>query len=327
MARIYEREVDELVLRNLRRNPHFLSVFLRELGLTEVPLHLVPVYPQTKHKADSGSIDFEIHLESSLVLLVENKIDAGYSTTRSGLGQTTRYKRSCSTIKEGGIDARAVLLAPRVYRQSTKALGDFDAYVDYETLRPSLNGEDLALMEAAILQASKPYEPEPNIFSAEFFEGYQKFVLSQFSQLVLKDNPNASGVRPTGSHTIYFDVERTLVGYPQLPAVRMSVQCWDSTASSASVKIMIGDWGAYCSQLTVPLSLDEIGAYLRPAGKSLGIVIDTPRMDTQMSINDQLSEVVEGLEAALKLQYWWAENSDIISEWRTRILEIQSVPR
>ena len=98
----------------------------------------------------------------------------------------------------------------------------------------------------------------------------------------------------------------------------MSLQCWDNAARSASVKIMLPDRAALSEQLLVPQSLSDIGGYLRSAGRSLGIVIDSPRLNTQRPFAEQADDIVEALESALRLQGWWNENSDILRQWTAR---------
>ena len=57
-----------------------------------------------------------------------------------------------------------------------------------------------------------------------------------------------------------------------------------------------------------------IGAYLRPAGQSLGCVIDTPRLDTQRPLQAQLSDVDAGLAAADRLRSWWNGSGESVTE-------------
>ena len=45
--------------------------------------------------------------------------------------------------------------------------------------------------------------------------------------------------------------------------------------------------------------------YLCPAGQSLGCVIDTPQLDTQVSLAAQIDEAEMGLKAADQLARWW----------------------
>ncbi len=68
---------------------------------------------------------------------------------------------------------------------------------------------------------------------------------------------------------------------------------------------MLGGWGTRAGSIPTPSSLTAIGAYIRPAGRSLGLVIDTPQLDTQMPFDAQVVGIEEGLEAARKLAAWW----------------------
>ena len=58
---------------------------------------------------------------------------------------------------------------------------------------------------------------------------------------------------------------------------------------------------------------------LRAAGRSLGVVIDTPRLETQQPLSVQVAEVVEGLEAALRLQSWWNESEEQLRVWACQV--------
>lgn len=247
--------------------------------------------------------------------MIENKIDAGYSITRMGEDQPTRYRRTIETYRAQGANAYSVLMAPAVYLASTRATDAFDACASYDSFLEMMEGEDCALLMAAIEQAKTPYEPDPNPSTGAFFLDYRQFVRDRFPALTLKPDPNANGNRPTGSRTFYFDTRKTLARYSNLPNPSMSLQCWDNNAPSASVKIMLRGWARFALSLHTEESLSDIGAYLRPAGQSLGIVIDTPRLETQRDFADQVEEATEGLEAALRLQAWWKDSHRPLKMW------------
>ena len=306
MTRIYERQTDAVFADALTGNPEFARSFLNAVdGRPE--LQVTNVRVQTPHRGEGhrGTIDLEVTRADGSILLIENKIDAGYSVTRTGDPQPDRYKASVAALRHRGNRASSVLLAPEVYLLGTRHRAAFDHHVSYEILRNGLKGNDRSLVDAAILQAATPYDPVPNPSSAAFFADYQIFAQKFFPELVIKRNPNGNGVRPTGSRTVYFDVPRTLRTWPALPRPKMSLQCRDSAAPSASVKIMLGDMAAQARGVKIPASLEAIGGYARPAGRSLGLVIDTPQLDTQMPLKAQVAEVEEGLEAARRLAEWW----------------------
>lgn len=80
--------------------------------------------------------------------------------------------------------------------------------------------------------------------------------------------------------------------------------------------------GRFFQALAQDESLTDIGAYLRPAGQSLGVVIDTPRLDTQRCFATQVEDVAEGLEAALRLQGWWADSHSLLQSWSRSVTKL-----
>lgn len=311
MTRIYERQTDAIFAAALSGNQDFARSFLNAVDRRPEIL-ITSVRVQTPHRGEGhrGTIDLEVTRGDGSILLIENKIDAGYSVTRTGDPQPARYKASVAALRLRGKMAASVLLAPEVYLLGTRHRAAFDHHVSYETLRESLRGGDLSLVDAAIRQAATPYDPVPNLSSAAFFADYQAFAEKYFPELVIKRNPNGDGVRPTGSRTIYFDVPSTLRMWSGLPRPKMSLQCRDSAAPAASVKIMLGDWAIRAKGFPLPASLEAIGGYVRPAGRSLGLVIDTPQLETQMPFQAQVAEVEEGLEAARRLAGWWNQHGE-----------------
>jgi hypothetical protein len=315
-SRIYERDTDALFLRLLRERPDVAKA-VAELATGRRPTGAIEVKGQVRHAVGTGSIDIVVRFRGGPILLIENKIDAAYSITREGHGQPQRYQRSVAAFRGTGSEAFSVLLAPASYLSASRLADLFDARIPYEDMLGLVEANDHELIESAILQARTPYEPVANAHTGEFFTALRQLIVGYFPDLLMKHNPNDGGVRPDASRTIYFDVPRTLRLHPGVPRPRMSLQCWDSAARSASVKIMLPDRAAHAGWLSAPQSLADIGGYLRSAGRSLGIVVDTPRLDTQRPFDEQADDVVEGLEAALRLQRWWNENSDILLHWVT----------
>lgn len=313
--RIYERDTDALILRLLRERSAVVEVLAAGVSLRG-PLNRLPtVRGQVRHVGQTGHIDIEVDIQGGPVLLVENKIDAAYSTTRKGHGQPQRYRASVEARRRGGREAHAILLAPARYIAGSRLADLFDARVPYEAFLDLVEGADRVLLSAAIQQAETPYEPAANTRTGDFFAAMRRLIVERYPALVMKRDPNADGIRPGRSRTVYFDVAKTLQRHPDAPKPSMSLQCWDSAARSASVKIMLRDCAGMAADLAVPRDLADIGGYLRPAGRSLGIVIDTPRLDTQRPFDEQADAVVEALEGALRLQAWWDANGATLRTW------------
>jgi hypothetical protein len=306
MTRIYERQTDALFANALIENSIFATGFLAAIG-DFAENSVVDLSTQTRHygAGHSGSIDIEVTCADGLILIIENKIDAGYSVTSAGDPQPERYRASVEALRSRGHKAASVLLAPNIYLNGTRHAEAFDHLVSYESLRVALIGPELQLLDAAIAQAATPYDPIPNASSGSFHADLKAFATVHFPELVIKNNPNGNGVRPSGSNTIYFDVPRTLRSWSHLPRPRMSLQCRDSGAPSASVKIMLGGLAREANRIKLPETFLEIEGYVRPAGRSLGLVLNTPQLDPRIPFDLQVADVEEGLEATRNLAAWW----------------------
>ncbi len=115
-----------------------------------------------------------------------------------------------------------------------------------------------------------------------------------------------------------------LRSHPGLTLPKISVQAWDSNASTASAKLMIADWGIHAAKAPPPASLRDIRAYLRPAGRSLGLTIDTPRLETQSLFAGQEVAVRAGLEAIARLTLWWNVSGMDMLVWYRRTQECKA---
>ena len=301
VPRVREAQIDSIFARNLAK-PTFGATFL---ALAKLNGEAIQVACQRPHPVGSGSIDLWVRLADRSVLLVENKIDAAWSVTGSGEDQPARYRASVEHLRSQGIKAFSILIAPQRYLSGSRQAGAFDRSVSYEACVSLFVGEDRVMLALAIEQAASPYEPEPDVPTRDFFASFRSHAARHFPNLALKRDPNAEGVRPTGSHTIYFDVRRTLRPQAHLPVPRMSLQAWDSGASAASVKIMLGGLANRSQAIPVPNGLRALGGYIRPAGGSLGLVIDTPRLDTRAPFSSQIDAIEAGLDRAQMLKDWW----------------------
>jgi hypothetical protein len=130
MTRIYERQTDAVFAAAFKENPAFARSFLNAVD-RRPDLLIRSVRVQTPHRdaGHRGTIDLEITLGDGSILLVENKIDAGYSVTRTGNPQPARYKASVAALRLRGKMAASVLLAPEVYLLGTRHRAAFDHHV------------------------------------------------------------------------------------------------------------------------------------------------------------------------------------------------------
>ena len=280
-ARVSEAQADLAITRLLHSSPITQRRLLAAIGPEFGAASVIEIDRQRRHAIDTGSIDLVIKLSSGWQLLVENKIDAGWSVTRSGQAQPLRYGRTITALEAQGHKVISVLVAPQTYLASSLHASGFQRRVSHEQLIGDERSAEADLLRAAILQAETPYEAVPNALSGDFFACYADLTAREYPALVLKRNPNGGATRPTGSRTFYFEAKSMLRRHPGLTLPRISVQAWDSNSSKASAKLMIADWGVHAAKAPPPASLRDVAGYLRPAGRSLGLTIDTPRLETQ----------------------------------------------
>lgn len=318
VSRLREADLDTCLARLLATNGSAAERFLAAAVPSHLRTSVDRVDRQTRHHGGTGTIDLDITLSNGVRLLCENKIDAGWSVTLDGDRQPERYHRTATRLRAQGITALSVLVAPATYLSGSRHGAIFDAMVAYEVIGENLEGADGALINAAIQQAATPYEPVPNECTGDFFAAYAALAAAEFPALLLKRNPNGGTTRPTASRTIYFEATRMLRRQAGVPHPRISVQAWDSGAASPSAKLMIGGWGKLACAAPPPEALLARGAYLRPAGRSLGLVIDTPALDTQAPFASQTAAARAGLAAVAQLAAWWNAEGAAMAEWHRR---------
>lgn len=314
---IYERDVDTLLERKLTSDQQFLTTFIREVERqTNHRFHwrTCTVTKQSPHKGTHGTIDLLVRLfdegrETGLIL-IENKLDSSFTPN-----QPERYRSSAIAMTRPGCKAVGIICAPGDYIHKSKYVDPFHARVGYEFLREHVEEDDCSILDSALLRYSMPYEPDPVPEVRQFHEGYVRLIQNLAPELVVKSNPNTGGERPKDSRTMYFDVRKTLPRYDFIPTMRFSHQCWDSSAPSASVKIMFAGWARHCAALRQNNDLQESPFYLRPAGGSLGLAHDTPRLDNTKSVAQQMTAVVEGIRAAAALRAWMFANEQTLRRW------------
>jgi hypothetical protein len=212
MSRIYERDTDRVFLHCLRQDVKFARYLLKCVGRAEAQPE--SVHGQTRH-IGSGTIDLEIRYSSGVTLLIENKIDAGYSVSGLGIGQPERYRETVCARRGDGEAAVSVLLAPQRYLACSRSAALFDHCIAYERLIPLLADADREIIELAIEQAGRPYEPVKDPHASDFFQEYRQLVEERFSHLTMKKDPTQTAfgqlirarfILTRRKHSIYISV-------------------------------------------------------------------------------------------------------------------------
>lgn len=179
-----------------------VAAMLLDAGALKAGFDRVTIARQVRHVGASGTADLVVRYwlgsACTAMLLVENKIDAGFTPD-----QPARYAISRDAQRTAVPMVATVLLAPAIYLAGSKLASGFDAAVSYERLLPFATGRDGELIAVAIERAESPYEPVPVAAVMDFFSGYAGLARNAAPDLVLKRNPNSAGARPEASRTIY----------------------------------------------------------------------------------------------------------------------------
>lgn len=320
---VHEKHIDEILARRLQSDRQLSAALVQIIAeQAGIPLTFenVMVDRQVRHEGSAGTIDLLVRLLGATSetgrILIENKRDSSFTPS-----QPERYAASAVAMARAGRPALPVVCAPAQYLERSRYLAPFRARLSYEEIRDRLDGEDRLVLENAIRRLAMPYEPDPVPQVRDFFEGYTLLAREMAPELVIKRNPNVTGDRPRDSRTIYFDCSKTLPKLSFLPTLRFSHQCWDTRAPSPSVKIMFSGWAVHAAILRqhAKAVLGNTNFYLRPAGGSLGVVRDTPRMDNLRPISEQVQAVASGIRAAASLRAWMFAHETTLREWAAAV--------
>lgn len=315
--KITESHIDTVIANALEAN----ELAARAVLAAALPAHAkldfdrATVCQQVRHRNTHGTADLVLHLwrgkRLQALVLIENKIDAGFTPD-----QPQRYRISRDAhIADGAAPLVATLLiSPSIYIGGSRLKDDFDGALPYEAILPLVREDDREAVEGAIERASSPYEPVPVEAVMSFFDGYAQIVAKAYPDLGIKTNPNSGNARPEASRTIYFDTRASgFRSYPFLlkdnkaASIRVSRQCWDSSAPSASVKLMLDGWAAYLAKAAPILqpALADKSLYIRSAGRSLAIVADTARLDNMRSASAQHQAIEQALKKLQLIRDTW----------------------
>lgn len=316
---VTESALDGVIERLLMADREVAALLLDASAL-EASFDRVTITRQVRHVGASGTADLVIRYwlgsACTAMLLVENKIDAGFTPD-----QPARYAISRDAQRSSVPAIATLLLAPDVYLAGSRLASGFDAAAPYERLLPLASGPDRELIATAIERAESPYEPVPVPEVMDFFTGYAELARNVAPDLVLKRNPNSANARPEASRTIYFDAKRSgfasydfLLKEGRPASLRVSHQCWDSAAPNPSVKAMLDGWARHLP-LAAPIlatSLRGSGVYVRAAGRSLALVLDTQRLDNMRPVAGQEMIILDALAKVQRLRETWNGLRDLL---------------
>ncbi|PTT41875.1 hypothetical protein DBR33_12645, partial [Stenotrophomonas sp. HMWF022] len=181
---VTESALDGVIERLLLADREVAALLLDAAAL-EAGFDRVTIARQVRHVSASGTADLVVRYwlgsACTAMLLVENKIDAGFTPD-----QPARYAISRDAQRSSVPAIATLLLAPDVYLAGSRLASGFDAAAPYERLLPLASGPDRELIATAIERAESPYEPVPVPEVMDFFTGYAELARNAAPDLVLK---------------------------------------------------------------------------------------------------------------------------------------------
>lgn len=209
IASIAERDIDLLVLEEFSVNDEFCDWFSARIYGASVYQNVYGAWHSvTDGSSGESDLIFAFTSQSGqrLALLIENKIDAMPQPE-----QGERYKtRGRNGIQSGYWDAfKTCLIAPERYLTSSKHTQIYDAEIAYEELFAFFSSRRFRdcrflykakIVQEAIEQNRRGYQPEYNEPMTRFVEKYHAVAIETFPKLGMQD----SKPRPSGSTWVMF---------------------------------------------------------------------------------------------------------------------------
>lgn len=224
--------------------------------------------------------------------------------------QYDRYKlRAKSQMKEGLFDSYYIfIIAPKQYLDSNNEAKKYDYKISYEEILKHIKGDKFGevLIDMAIEEKKKGYSVVENTAVTNFWKKYYELVERNYDMLNIKIHDGARGSNacwpifstPIKYIQIFHKSDRGVVDltFPGLARYRLEVDD------------LIGE------------KVNEMGALLKPTGKSLSVRIKVPIISFKSDFEKQRDKVIKCLNAIKKLQELIKEiDYDRILELKNRI--------
>ena len=294
---VAERDIDLLLLEELHVSSSFcVWVFAQAFGLDHRCGRLIGAWHSVIHPR-LGESDLIALLEDgqggTKALLIENKIDALPQPE-----QASRYHLR----GEAGVSDRqwstyhTCIVAPQKYLVGTADAAKYDIRLPYESLREWFRRSDPAdlrshyrakLLDAAIEQSRRGYQPVPHPGVTKFWLDYWRLVTAEFPQLPMK----MPGQIPADSDWPVF--RGPVLGAGRVIRHKLAAGVVDLEIASAGGvvdEIATRNRGLLQSEFAVVRT-----------GKSASVRAMVPKVDRFGDVSSQLESVRAGLSAASQL--------------------------
>jgi hypothetical protein len=210
IASVAERDIDLIVMEEFSVNDEFRDWFSSRIYGETIFLEIIGTWHSVVVE-DLGESDivfvFQAHTGQRIALLIENKINALPQPK-----QSKRYKiRGQKGIMKGDWDEfRTCLIAPSKYFGSIKNTESYDTVIAYEELLSFFSSRRFRddrykykakIIQEAIEQNRRGYQPEYNQAMTEFVKQYVDYAVNNFKDLGIQE----AKPRPSGSTWVMFN--------------------------------------------------------------------------------------------------------------------------
>lgn len=298
---VQERDIDLLILEELKCNPKFTGWILSEtIDLKENYEFIGAWHSLSQVGLGESDLAFKIKTKSELILfLIENKIDADFQPDQANRyrqrGQKRVENRECDIFY-------TILVAPKNYIVRND---DFDFYIEYEAIKDWFITQSglgdratykAEVLEIAIEKLRRGYTAIVDERATKFWWAYYNFANENYPHLKMK-KPQA-GI-PKGSSFIIFEPSDIGLGKRDLIIHK----------GYGVVDLQLAGKGDEINSLVEMFqnTLSEDMEIVK-ANKSASIRIKVEAIDVTKDFNEQKEIIANALDKADRLYHWAKDN-------------------
>ena len=277
IEKVSERDMDLLVINEFIKGK-LIDLFLNKSGINDCKIISIE---HSLMDSDLGESDITVIVEKDghkVGLLIEDKIDAIAMDL-----QPERYvSRGDKGVENHSYDDYKIfIIAPQEYLDSNSYAKKYQYQISYEEIRVVLKDDLYArsLIDKAIEEKRNGYNPIEDENVTEFWSRYYEFI-KQYPQIRMNKvhGPRGSSAQWPELHT----------NYPQVKIIHKADRGYMDLTFNGTA-----DYPEIFKKYVPDISV--------PTGKSLAVRMDVPILDFHKSFDDQIDNMKECMEAAIKL--------------------------
>ena len=293
---IAERDIDLLLIEEFHVDGSFLSWFYElAWGTGDHDLSFLGAWHSLTHP-EHGESDIVVLVEGvegrKLAILIENKIDAIAQPNQAG---RYRIRGDAGIKRDWWHQYRTCIVAPQDYLDTNSEANLYDVCISYEYIKQWFDekGDDqrskyrARMIENAIVQNRRGYQPEPHVEVTKFWFDYWQLSTNEFRGLQMK-NPGGKPARADWPTFTPVELKNVFVIIHKLQRGAVDLTIKGAGADIERLK-----------QLNEPLLVD--GLSMLTTGESAAIRIEVPEMNRFGEFEPQKDQARTGLLAVSRL--------------------------